>query len=135
MSIYLINFQFAKSRNMRASVVYVPTCPCANVPKARQHLLFTWQRVNKRANLQIFHLGVPTWQFFRLACQCAKRRANFLIIFQYLKFSIMVNIWKFPEYLGNSRKFISRNKEFQFWYLLVLPYMLKTCFFYLSCKP
>ena len=29
----------------------------------------------------------------------------------------MLNICKFPEYLGNTRKFISRNKEFVFWRL------------------
>ena len=46
--------EFAKSRAMRAmraSVVYVSTCRRANVPKAWQLLIFTWQRVNKRANV------------------------------------------------------------------------------------
>ena len=29
----------------------------------------------------------------------------------------MLNICKFQEYLGNSRKIISRNKEFKLWHL------------------
>ena len=29
----------------------------------------------------------------------------------------MLNICKFQEYLGNSRKLILRNKEFKFWHL------------------
>ena len=33
--------EFAKSRAMRASVVYVSTCRRANVPKAWQLLIFT----------------------------------------------------------------------------------------------
>ena len=28
----------------------------------------------------------------------------------------MFNICKFQEYLGNSRKYISRNKEFKYWH-------------------
>ena len=38
-------------------------------------------------------------------------------IFQFLSFSIMLNICKFQEYLGNFRKLISWNKEFKFWHL------------------
>ena len=44
--------EFAKSpavRAIRASVVYVPTCPRANVPKACQLLIFTCQRAKRRA--------------------------------------------------------------------------------------
>ena len=29
----------------------------------------------------------------------------------------MLNIFKLQEYLANSRKLISRNKEFKFWHL------------------
>ena len=32
----------------------------------------------------------------------------------------MLTICKFQEYLGNSRKLISRNKEFIFWHLQTL---------------
>ena len=86
----------------------------------------------------IFKLGVPT-------CQ---RRLNFSIwpvnlpkgvpifqlffkrIFQFLNFSLMLNICKFREYLGNFTQFISRNKEFKFWHLQKFikekPYQPKT---------
>ena len=70
---------------MRASVVYMPMCQRANVPTCQ------WRtRVTK---------GVSIFQLF------------FKRIFQFLNFSIMLNICKLQEYLGNSRKFISRNKE------------------------
>ena len=49
---------------MHASVVYVPTCPRAIVPKGCRLLIFTCQRANKRANkrakdVPIFQLGMP----------------------------------------------------------------------------
>ena len=72
MNVLGVSREFAKSRAMRANVVYVlacqrsllanVTCLRANVPKACQLLIFTCKRVNKRANM---------------ACQRAKRRANF----------------------------------------------------------
>ena len=34
--------------------------------------------------------------------------------FQFSDFSVMLNICKLQEYLDNSRKFISQNKEFKF---------------------
>ena len=73
-------------------------------------------------------------QFFNLAYQGVKRRTNFSAvfkrIFQFLNFSIILNICKFQECLGNSRKFISWNKEIKFWHLLNFikekPYQPKT---------
>ena len=75
--------EFSKSRAMRAirpRGVYESMCSRANVPKACQLLIFTYQvlpcqRANKRTN-------VPTCQpkacqLFNLACQRANRRANF----------------------------------------------------------
>ena len=122
------------SLNSVPYVLCVPawsTCPRGNVPI----------NVPTCKRRPIIQLGVPrrisysTWrpklpklcQFFNLACQRAKRGANFLTspvkmrtnfssIFQ-KNFSIMLNICKFLEYLGNCRKFISRNKEFKFWHL------------------
>ena len=42
----------------------------------------------------------------------------------------MLTIWKFREYLGNTRKFISKNKKFEFWLLQNFfkekPYQSKT---------
>ena len=35
-------------------------------------------------------------------------------IFRFLNISIMLNILKLQEYLGNFKKLISRNKEFKF---------------------
>ena len=75
----ILILEFAKSRAkraIRASVVYVLTCPCANVPKARQLLIFKCRRNNKRAkSMPIFQFGVPTCQkachFFNFACQKA----------------------------------------------------------------
>ena len=70
-----------------------------------------------------------TCQFFNLAFQHAKRgsnistspaktRTNYSTIFQKkLYFSIMLNTCKYQKYLGNSGKFIARNKEFKFWSL------------------
>ena len=76
----------------------------ANVPKACQPLIFTCQSAKWRANFST----LPT-----------KRPINFSAIFQnnfqFLNFLIMLTIWKFQEYLGNTRKFISKNKKFEFW--------------------
>ena len=81
--------EFPKSHSMRASVIYVPTCPHANVLKAFQLLFFLCERANKPvivplcqmyANVPrrykdrpIFQLDVSTCQkgcqFFKFACQ------------------------------------------------------------------
>ena len=123
---------------MRASVVYVPTCPRANVIKACQILIFTCQRVSvskvcqRRSNFSTWRVNVPkVCQVFNLACQRAKRCANFSSfsakrrancfnyiskenLFQFLNFPIMVNICESQEYLSKSRKFISQTKGFKF---------------------
>ena len=53
---------------------------------------------------------MPTFQL-----RLPKTRTNYSTIFQKnLSFSIMLNICKYQKYLGNSGKFISRNKEFKF---------------------
>ena len=79
--------EFAKLRVMRAaraSVVYLPTCPRANVPKACQLLILTCQTCHKRTNLpkpcQFFNFAcqrAQACQFFKLACQRGKWRAIF----------------------------------------------------------
>ena len=71
--------EFAKSRAMRVmrgTVVYVPTCPLANVPKA-SHLIFTCQLAKA---CQFFNLNVPkNVLFFNFVCQKA---CQILTIFQ-----------------------------------------------------
>ena len=94
------------------------TCPCVKVPKCQTRgnfLFFMCQRANKCAKLP------KVCQLFNLVCQHAKSEPIFQLffkrIFQFLNFSIMLNICKFKEYLGNSKKLISQNKEFKFWHL------------------
>ena len=117
MEVKILRKEFAKSRAMRASVVYVSTCPCTNVPKTYQLLIFTCQRAK---GMPILQPRIPTcqhakaFQFINLACQHAERRANFSTVAQkktFLNFSIMLKFCKFQEYLGNSKKFISGNKK------------------------
>ena len=121
-------WEFAKSRDIRTSVVYMPTCQtrtnfsflratcqkicrrakkCANVPKNMPTCLrcanfSTWRA--KCVPILQFRLlkGVPIFQLF------------FKRIFQFFIFSIMLNICKFQDYLANSRKLILRNKELNF---------------------
>ena len=61
----------------------------------------------------------PTMSIFQI--YSSKGATNFQLIleriFRLLNFSIMLNIFKFQEYLSNFRKAISRNKEFMFWHL------------------
>ena len=73
----------------RDLLAHVPTCH-----KRDNHS--TW-----RANVP---KGVPIFQLF------------FRRIFQFTNFSIMPDICKFQEYLGNSRKFTLRKKGFKFEY-------------------
>ena len=62
---------------------------------------------------------------FNLACQCAKDGAIFQlhlskgipifqlffkIVFKYLNFLLMLNICKFPEYLGNSKTYLANQR-------------------------
>ena len=78
----------------------------------------------RRTSFSIWRANVSeTFQFLKLACQCAVRRANYFskkYIFQYqlwffnINFSIMVNICQFQKCLSISGKFILRKKEFKF---------------------
>ena len=113
-----------KSRVIRAKVCQHGLR--AHMQNACQLLICTCEHVNKRT------IVPKVCQVFNLACQLAKGVPIFQIrlpkdvpifqlffkrIFQFFNFSIMLNICKFQEYLGNSRKLISRNKEFKFWHL------------------
>ena len=92
----LIGLEFAKSRAMharRARRAHVPKCQRAK-------------------SVSISHFYVPTCQW---TCQRAKGVP--IIQLDVSTFFIMLNICKFLEYLGNCRKFISRNKEFKFSHL------------------
>ena len=85
-------------RGLRA---HVPKCQRAkSVPIFYFHVP-TYQNANKCANVP------KACQFSNLAFQFFNyfSKGN---IFQLLNFSKMVNTCKFQEYLGNSRKFISR---------------------------
>ena len=98
----------------------------ANVPNASQLFIFASQRAKK-------HTNVPkVCQLFNFACQLAEGMPIFQLrlpkgvpifqlffkrIFQFFNFLIMLNICKFQEHLGSSRKLISRNKDFKFWHL------------------
>ena len=111
------------------------TCLYANLPKACQHFPFTCQRANKRAKpkacqsqpskgVSIFEIGVPTCQ---KACQIFNHFFLKKNIFQYIDFSIIVNVCKFQKYLVNSRKLISRKKEFKCRHFLVSYTHYKSC--------
>ena len=72
------------------------------------------------ANYSTSHANVPkACQVFQLHLLKARSifQLSFKIIVQFLNFSNMLTICKFQEYLDNSRKLISRNKEFKFWHL------------------
>ena len=74
--------------------------------------------------------GVPTFQF-RLPKGI--QIFHLFFIFQFSNFSIMLNIFKFLEYLSNSKKFTLRNKDF--WHLqnfIKEPYQPKTFNFVLN---
>ena len=118
---------------MHASLVYVP-----HVPTSQTHANFSYC-ANKCVNVP------KVCQIFNLVCQCGKGmpilqlhlpkgipifQLFFKRIFQFLDFSIMLTICKCQEYLGNSRKLISPNKEFKFCHLQNFikekPYQPKT---------
>ena len=94
----------------RGNFLFLPT----NVPKAFQSFNLASQPAKGVPN---FQLGVPACQkacqFFNFACQKAYQFFNDFSK-EFFNFSIMLNICKFQEYLGSSRKFISQNKEFKF---------------------
>ena len=87
----------------------------------------------KRANLSYLRAKVPNdVPIFQLCLPKGRPifQLFFKIIFQFLNFLIMLTIWKSREYLGNTRKFISKNKKFEFWLLQNFfkekPYQSKT---------
>ena len=80
-------------RAMRASVVYVPTCPRANVPKACQHLIFTCQHAN-------VPIKVPNvCQFFNYF---SKEFVSFWIFQLSLTLANFKNIWATLENLSRE---------------------------------
>ena len=93
----------------------VPCVPC--VPTCQ-----------KRANISFLRANVPkTCHFSNWRANVPKGVTIFQLFFKRKNVSIMVNICKFQEYLGNSRKFISRSKEFETKYFDI-------CLF-LPCTP
>ena len=137
------DYEFAKLRVMRAmrtSVVSVPMCQKRahfpllntdvqiNVPKCQSRANYSTCRAKMSKACQIFNLafqrakgvliiklGVPIFQL-RLPRSVPIFQIFFKRKFLFLNVSIMRNIWRFQEYFGNYRKFISRNKEFEFWH-------------------
>ena len=67
-----------------------------------------------RTSFSVLFANVPILCQFCLPKDLPIFQVFFKIILQFLNFSIMLNISKFQEYLGNSRKLISRNKESNF---------------------
>ena len=79
---------------MGARVVYVPTCLCADVPKACQHFIFTCQHANKCAS-------VPTYQR-RANFQIGVSACNFKIFQLWLILANFKNIWAILENLSSE---------------------------------
>ena len=87
--IYYISFDCFQSLLNRVPAWL--TCPRAHVPKACRVFMFMCYGANKcatvltcqsRANFSTWPASIPkTCQFFNLACQRAKRRANFSPIY------------------------------------------------------
>ena len=93
------SYMWTSSLNCMPCVSAWSTCTCANMAKTCQLLIFMCQC---KKDMPIFQLcvlkGIPIFQLF------------FQRISQLLNISIMLKIWKFQEYLGNSWKFILRSK-------------------------
>ena len=104
------NFSF-----LRANVpMNVPTCQrCPNYSTWRANVPWCRNRASYSTWLPNVPQGVPIFQL-RLPKGVTVFQLFFKRIFQFLNFSIMLNICKFREYLDNSRKLISRNKKFKF---------------------
>ena len=92
-----------------------------NVPACQRHK-------KPPKGVPIFQIGgstrQKTCQFLNFINQKACQFLNCFVRENTVNFSIMVDICKFQKYLENSRKFISRNKEFKFWHLLISFYTL-----------
>ena len=78
----------------------------ANVPSCQRSANYSTWRANMPKGVPIFQLllakGVPIFQLF------------FKRIFQLLNFSIILNICKFLEHLGNSREFTRKTNNLNF---------------------
>ena len=106
-------WEFGKSRVIRAMRARGLR---ANVPSACQLPIFTCQRAKGVPIIQLgIHrgIGVPIFQFHLLK-GLPIFQTFFKRTFQLLNFSIMLNICKFQEYLGISRKLISETKNSNF---------------------
>ena len=124
---------------MRAMCAYVPKTISflhaisflrANVPRCQRRAIFQIgvPTCQKRANISFLRANVPkTCHFSNWRTNVPKGVPIFQLFFKRKNVSIMVNICKFQEYLGNSRKFISRSKEFETKYFDI-------CLF-LPCTP
>ena len=101
---------------MRANVVYVPTCQKpASFSFVRANVPINLPTCQRAKGVPIIQLGVPTTERrANFSTSPTKRRTNLSKEFLFLNFLIMRSICKFLEYLGNCRKFISRNKERKF---------------------
>ena len=102
-----------------ASMVSVPTCQTsAKFSFALVNRLINVPTCQRCVNYSIWLANVSKGCYF--SNSSAKRRTNFSVIFQ-KNFSIFEFFnyaqSKFQENLGNSRKPVSRNKEFKFWHL------------------
>ena len=94
------------------------TCPDTHVLRCQKRTNFSFLRANVSINLPPPNTP-QTCQFFNLAANVLKGMETFQLlskIFQFLNFSVMLNICKFQEILENSRKFTLRNKEYKFWH-------------------
>ena len=89
-----------RAKSLPVSHFYVPTCQRA----IRRPNVLTW-RANVPNGGPIFQLGMLTYQeacqFFNLACQRAKRRANF----QTFLFEMLKKIYRLYYYVKNSTFF------------------------------
>ena len=80
-------------------MVYVPTCPCVNVPKTCQLLIFTCQRAIRRARFWLCRDDFSTWRTNILKTVLISQtfllrnaRRNFCTLFLYKKFYIILDI-------------------------------------------
>ena len=86
----------------------VPSCHFSNLAcKQSANFSFWWP------NFQTFFLRNTKGKFYTLLLH---KKSSTLYFMSYGN-AIMLDICKFQEYLGNSRKLISRNKEFKFRHL------------------
>ena len=83
----------------------------------------------KRANILFLGANVPKCQrrsIFKWRAKVPKSVPIFQLFFKRKNVSIIVNICKFQEYMGNSRKFISRSKEFETKFFDICLFLLCT---------